>query len=220
MKRLFTLLFFLLFAQCLEVSFSQAHAAGKDKETRRVLDATASHIQKAGGLSIRFTATTLAGKAVQGSTSGTMDIMGKKFQMVTPEVRTWFDGGTQWTLQEGDDEVSMTEPTGTELQAINPYAFLDIYKHGFNYKMKQGTLSNGAKGYKIYLTADNARLEIREIYLEVDLQYNPVRVSMRQGKNQWVRIVVNSFKTGQKFPDTHFAFPRTQYPDLEIIDLR
>ena len=220
MKRLFTLLLILLFTQCLAVSFSQAHAAGKDKATRRVLDATAQHIQRAGGLSIRFTATTLAGKTVQGSTSGTMDIQGKMFQMVTPEMRTWFDGRTQWTLQEGDSEVTMTEPTGTELQAINPYAFLDIYKQGYNYKMKQGQLSNGQQGYKIFLTADNARLEIREMYLEVDSQYNPVRVSMRQGKSQWVRIVVNSFKTGQRFPNSHFTFPQTKYPGVEIIDLR
>lgn len=197
-----------------------AYAASKDKETRRVLDATAQHIQKSGGIALHFTATTLVGKASQGSTSGTMDIQGKKFQMTTPEVQTWFDGRTQWTLQTGDDEVSMTEPTGTELQAINPYAFLDIYKQGFNYKMKRGTLSNGKQGYKVFMTADNSKLEIREIFLEIDEQYSPARVSMRQGKNQWVRIVVNSFKTGQKFADEHFTFPKSKYPNAEIIDLR
>lgn len=192
----------------------------KDANTKKVLDATATHLSKAGGTSLNFTATTLLGKTPQGSVSGTMDIQGKKFAIKTPEMLSWFDGKTQWTMQTDDEEVSMTEPTGAELQAINPYAFLDIYKQGFNYKMKKGTLSNGKNGYKIFLNADNKKQEIREIYLEVDNQYNPVRVSMRQGKNQWIRIVVSSFKTGQKFADSHFTFPKSKYPYAEIIDLR
>ena len=197
-----------------------AMAGGKDKEARKVLDATASRINKAGGMAIQFTATSLTGKTPQGSTIGTMDIQGRKFTIQSTEMLTWFDGRTQWSMQTGDTEVNMTEPTGAELQALNPYAFISIYKQGFNYKMKSGTLSNGKNGYKITLTADNAKQEIREIFLEVDNQYNPVRVSMRQGKNQWVRIVVNHFVTGKKFPDSHFTFPKSQYPNAEIIDLR
>ena len=195
-------------------------AAGKDKDTRKFLDATAAHLNKCGGISLQFTVSTLFDKSVQDSTNGTMDVQGKKFQMHTPEMLTWFDGRTQWTKQMGDNEVTMTEPTGTELQAINPYAFIDIYKQGFNYKMKQGTLTNGKEGKKIYLTADNGKMEIREMYLEIDNQHNPIRISIRQGKNQWVRIVVNSFKTGQKFDPAHFTFPKDNYPNAEIIDLR
>ncbi|MBR4757205.1 MAG: hypothetical protein IK084_00195 [Bacteroidaceae bacterium] len=192
----------------------------KDTNTRKVLDATASHLNKAGGISLNFTATTLQGKTPQGTASGTMDIQGKKFTITMPEMQSWFDGKTQWTMLTDDDEVSISEPTGAELQAINPYAFIDIYKQGFNYKMKKGTLSNGKNGYKIFLNADNKKQEIREIYLEVDNQYNPVRVSMRQGKSQWVRIIVNSFRTGQKFDSDHFTFPKAKYPNAIIIDLR
>ena len=195
-------------------------AGTKDANTRKLLDTTAAHIQKAGGISLQFTATSLSGKEVQGTTTGRMDIMGKRFYMSTPDMQTWFDGRQQWSMQTGDNEVNLTEPTGTELQAINPYAFLSIYKRGFNYKMKKDTLSNGKQGYKVWLNADNARQEIREMFLEIDNQYNPVRVSIRQGKKQWVRLVVNSFKTGQKFADSHFTFPKAKYPQAEIIDLR
>ena len=216
MKRI-TLLLIFAFSHFLMFS---TYANGKDKETRKLLEATAAHLNKCGGISLQFTVTSLQGKTVQESTNGSMDIQGKKFQMQTPEVLTWFDGHTQWTMQTGDNEVNMTEPTGTELQAINPYAFIDIYKRGFNYKMKKGTLSNGKEGHKIFLTADNAKQEIREMFLEIDNEMNPVRVSMRQGKSQWVRIVVNSFKTGQTFDASHFVFPQDNYPNAEIIDLR
>ncbi len=216
MKRI-VLLLILFFSY---IVLPSAYSATKDKETRRVLDATAERLNKIGGISLQFTATTLLGKVSQGSTSGSMDLLGKKFMMKSPDIQTWFDGKTQWTMQTGDTEVSMTEPTGAELQAINPYAFLGIYRKGFNYHMKRATLSNGKSGYKIYMTADNAKQEIREIFLEIDLQYNPVRVSMRQGKKQWVRIVVNKFQTGKKFDANHFTFPKSKFPNAEIIDLR
>lgn len=201
------------------LSLLKASAAGKS-EARQVLEATEAHLNKVGGVCISFKATNLKGKTPQGSTMGTMDILGRKFTLKSTDIHTWFDGKIQWSLQTGDVEVAMTEPTGAELQAINPYAFLSIYKRGFKYKMKEGKLSNGKEGYKLFLTADNAKQEIREIYLEVDKQYNPVRISMRQGKDQWVRIVVTSFKGGQKFADSHFVFPQDKYPGVEIIDLR
>ena len=207
------------------LSFSQffiltTYAAGKDAETRKVLDATAERIRNAGGMSIQFTAMSLMGSVPQDQVSGTMDIMGKKFYMKTPDMQTWFDGKTQWSLQTGDIEVDMTEPTGTELQMMNPYAFINIYKRGFNYKMRRGKMVNGKEGYRITLTADNGKQDIREMFLEVDDHYNPVRVSIRQGKKQWVRLVVNRFTTGQTFADTHFTFPQSKYPNVEVIDLR
>ncbi|MDE7165883.1 MAG: hypothetical protein K2O17_02520 [Bacteroidaceae bacterium] len=211
------LLFLLSLSQ---VVLSTAHAAGKDRETRKVLDATAAKLNKAGGISLHFKATTLLDKVPQDSSEGAMDIMRKKFVITTPDMLSWFDGKTQWTMMKEDEEVTLTEPTGAELQAINPYVFLEIYKQGFNYKMTKGTLSNSSKGYKIFLTADNAKLEIREIFLEIDENYIPVRVSMRQGKSQWVRITISSFTTGKRFPDSHFTFPKDKYPQVEIIDLR
>ena len=212
MKKILFLLFFTL-------GFNVS-AATKDPAARKVLDATAAHLSKAGGMSIKFTATTLIGKQSQGSTSGTMNIQGQKFHLNSPDMLTWFNGKSQWSMIPGDDEVSLSEPTAAELQAMNPYAFLSLYKKGFNYKMKRGTLTNGKNGYKIFLTADNKKQDIREMYLEVDNAYNPVRVSIRQGKNNWTRIVINSFQQGKTFKDSEFEFPEKDNSLIEIIDLR
>ncbi|MCF0198068.1 MAG: hypothetical protein HUK02_01930 [Bacteroidaceae bacterium] len=194
--------------------------AGNKDDARKVLDATAAHLQQAGGMTLQFTATQLRGTAPVESQSGTLILQGKKFQMTTPEMLTWFDGKTQWTKLADDNEVNMTEPTDAELQAINPYLFLSVYKKGFKYKLANGELSNGQQGYKVYLTATSKKQEIQGIFLEVDQQYNPVRVSMRQGKDQWVRIVITSFKSGQHHADTRFKFPSKDFPTAQIIDLR
>ena len=190
------------------------------QKAQDILDKTAAKLKNSGGIEAVFEATAFKGTKETGSAGGTIKVKGNKFKIESNSLTTWFDGKTQWTMQEGDYEVSMTEPTGVELQTINPYAFLEIYKRGFNYRMKKGTLSNGSTGYKLFLTADNSKQDIREIFLEVDSRHNPVRVSIRQGKNQWVRIVVNSFRVSKSFADGHFTFPKAKYPNVEIIDLR
>ena len=205
---------------CLCISTLSLSAAGKDPEARKILDATANRLSSCGGIRAQFTATNLIGKQEQGSTTGTMCLLGKKFQMTTPDMLTWFDGKTQWSMQPGDNEVSMQEPTGAELQAMNPYACIGVYKKGFNYKKKEGQLINGKQGYKITLNAENKKQKVQEIYIEIDQDLNPVRVSLRQGKNNWTRLVITNFTTGHKYTDKDFTFPAKDYPKAEVIDLR
>ena len=200
---------------CFLITVAMISLATFSQSAVKVLDKAVKTIALKDGVKADFKMT-----GGMGSASGTIVIKGKKFHATTPQATICFDGKTQWTYLKNNDEVSVTNPNESQLQAINPYAFIDIYKQGFNYKMKKGTLSNGKNGYKIFLNADNKKQEIREIYLEVDNQYNPVRVSMRQGKSQWVRIVVNSFRTGKKFDSDHFTFPKAKYPNAVIIDLR
>jgi len=215
MKRTTVLLFFLLL-----ISNFAASAASKNADARKVLDATAAHLSKAGGMTIQFSATNYVGKQKQGTTSGSMHIKGKKFKLTSTDMLTWFNGKTQWSMIPNDVEVNMSEPSEAELQSMNPYAFISLYKKGFNYSMKKGKLLNGKEGYKLYLTADNKKQEIREIYLEVDYSYNPVRVSIRQGKNNWTRIVIKNFQQGLTFKDSEFEYPGKDNPLVEIIDLR
>jgi len=208
----------ILFTLCLAIIGAQA--ATKDPAARKILDATANHLNGAGGIKAAFTASSLQGKKIVGTTRGTILLKGKKFQLTTAEMLTWFDGKTQWSMQPGDSEVAMQEPTAQEQQAMNPYAFINIYKKGFNYKKREGKMINGKQGYKVTLTAENKKQRVQEIYLEIDKQYNPVRISIREGKNQWTRLVISSIQTGLKFADSQFVFPSKDYPKAEIIDLR
>lgn len=212
MKQILTII---LLTLCTIVS-----AGTKDPQAKKVLDTAANKVTNAGGIKAMFTVTSLVGKEVQGTTSGTMYMQGRKFQMTTPAIMTWFDGKTQWSMQQGDTEVSMTEPTNEELQDMNPYAFINIYKKGYDYKMSKGTLINGTQGYKITLTAENPKKEIKKILVEIDQKYNPVRVSALRGKNTWTRLVITDFSTGHKLNDADFRFPSKDYPKARVIDLR
>ena len=49
---------------------------------------------------------------VSESLDGTVDIKGDKFVLKTPDMITWFDGTTQWSFVERNEEVNVSTPTG------------------------------------------------------------------------------------------------------------
>ena len=49
------------------------------------------------------------------SNSGTFILKANKFVLEMDETKAWFDGKTQWAYMEQNNEVSITEPTDTEL---------------------------------------------------------------------------------------------------------
>lgn len=194
--------------------------AKKDKNARKELDTMSAKLTSCGGIKAQFTATAFIGTDPQGRQTGTFLTDGKRFQMHTSEVTTWFDGTTQWSYFKSTDEVNVANPTQSELQALNPYAFLSIYKKGFDYTI-QNTTYQGKTVNEIRLTAEKKNADIQRIILTVDkTTHLPLCVRILQGKNNWTRININSFVSGQKYGSDTFKFNKAKYPKAEIIDLR
>ena len=93
---------------------------------KSVLDKAAANISVKSGVQASFK---MSGS--MGTTSGTIAVKGKKFHATTPQAIVWFDGKTQWTYMKNNDEVNVTTPTEAQLQAINPYNFINLYKNGY-----------------------------------------------------------------------------------------
>lgn len=177
---------------------------------KQVLDKTAATLSNKGGISANFT---MSSKQY-GNISGSITVKGRKFHASTPVATIWFDGKTQWTYMKKNDEVNVSTPNEAQLQAINPYNFIHLYKSGFSYTMTaQGT------GYVVHLTATGAKNGIQEMYITVDKKsYVPSQVKMRQGK-AWSTIDISGF-TKSNAGDAVFRFNPKDYPQAEIIDLR
>ncbi len=177
---------------------------------KQVLDKTASVLSNKGGVTANFSIT---GKNI-GTTSGKISVKGRMFQATTPQAMVWFNGKTQWTYMKSQQEVNVSNPTEAELQAINPYNFINIYKKGYSYTMK--TVS---AGYEVHLKATDAKRQIQEMYITVNKStYAPSQVKMRQGK-KWTTINVSSLKKAN-LSNSVFTFPSKDYPNAEVIDLR
>lgn len=179
------------------------------QSAKNVLDKAAAVVSNKSGVKANFTV-----KSGQyGSTSGTIAVKGKKFTATTPMATTWFDGKTQWTYMKKNNEVNVSNPTEAELQSLNPYNFINMYRSGYKYSM-----TTQANQYTVHLTATKKR-QVTQMYIVVDKQsYRPTKVSMLQGK-KWTSITISNFSKAT-LSDATFKFNAKDFPKAEIIDLR
>ena len=175
-----------------------------------ILDKAASAYEDSNGLTAYFTMQTRSDvQKVSESFDGTIDIKGDKFVLKTPDMITWFDGTTQWSFVERNEEVNVSTPTGEELQATNPTLLLRSYEKGFTAKYKGESTSPSGKA------AHDIELVPKKKFSGLPAS---IAVFSKNGISSTIRI--SKMKTGVNQPDSYFVFNEKDYPDAEIIDLR
>ena len=190
-------------------TFQSSLFTANAQSAKSVLDKAAASVTVASGVKANFRMNTTTG-----NTSGTIAIKGKKFYATTPQAKIWFDGKTQWTYLKNNDEVNVSNPTEAQLQAINPYNFINLYKNGYTY-----TMNTAGTNYVIHLTSNSADRKIKELFITVNKKsYKPMQVKMLQGK-KWTTFDITSIKK-EKIADSQFRFNSKDFPKAEIIDLR
>ena len=212
MKRII-LLFFLHFfiASFLHFSFAQ--------DAMKVLDIAADRIQKAGNVKIEYKASIFAGATEKASTTGTMWLQESKMKLEADEITTWYDGKTRWCFVPNTNEVNIDEPSKKEMAAMNPYTFMNIYKKGFKMSVKE-TVLRGDAVYEVYLKAKYAKMDVKEVYVDIrKSDYQPLCIRVRED-NDWQRVSVLSFEGNLNLSDDFFVFPEKDYPDVLKNDMR
>ena len=180
------------------------------ESAKRILDKAAATVSNPGGVQAHFQ---MISKQF-GSTEGDIAVKGRKFHATTPDATIWFDGKTQWTYMKGNDEVNISNPTEAQLQAINPYNFINFYKKGYKLEAKKVD-----HFYEVHLIPTDKNRKIQEMYIVVDeTSYHPTHVKMKQ-KDKWSTIVISRLKTAS-LSDDLFKFNSKDFPQAEIIDLR
>lgn len=209
MKKIFTLLFIFL------ATASINHA----QNATDILNKTSQKLSTCGGIDANFEATTYSGSNVSGTSTGQINIKGGKFKITSHQMTVWFDGKSQWAMFNGAGEVNVTEPTAEELQSINPYTFVNLYKKGYKHALSH-TNYNGKKCYEVLLRAQSKAQDIQEMRIVIDpANLLPYSIRIKQGGN-WTRIRVKQIKVGQAWSDDHFRFDTAGHPDIEVVDLR
>lgn len=187
-----------------------------------VLDKAASIYEESNGLTVYFTMSLRSEKQqVSEGFDGVINIKGGKFVLKTPDMVVWFDGKSQWTYLEKNEEVSVTTPNEEEVQMVNPTMFLRSYKKGFKVAYKgESTAFNGKTCLDIELTPKK-KSDIDVIILQIEKKSNipaSITIETKQGICSTIRI--GQMKTGVNQPDSYFVFDEKEYPNVEIVDLR
>ncbi|MDR0961890.1 MAG: hypothetical protein LBM62_04950 [Mediterranea sp.] len=170
---------------------------------RKVLDRTAETLRREAPLAVEMNV-------------GSFLLKGDKFVLDMGDTQTWFDGRTQWTYVAANNEVTVITPTPQELQGINPYSWLSLYKQG--YKL---TLTTLPRSYEVLMQSTDPRNDLKQIRLSIDRgSYLPQSIHTTLGSGETFLITVKKCRTRQSLPDTRFVFDKKAYPDVEVIDLR
>lgn len=153
--------------------------------------------------------------------SGTLYVKSKtnKFKVVLPSQELISDGKSQWTYLKDDKEVQVSEIDNSD-NALNPAKIFTMYEKGFKY-----IYTGEAKvGNKIYQNIELAPLLARsfsKIKLKIDKQNKQIASFNVYDKNGNIyTYTVKTFTPNVKVSDSIFTFNSSQYPGVEVVDLR
>lgn len=192
------------------------------QNARAILDKAAAAYTKAGGLTASFTLDSkeIKTKSIY-SIDGTISMKGDRFKIDIPDATTWFDGKTQWVYMKGTDEVNITEPTGEELQGISPSSIFSIYKQGFDLLYKGEKKVAGIALFEVELISQNKSSNFTKIIVQIDKTTNLFHQIILFDKSGYEnKLSIRKMKTNINLLDKTFIFNKSEYPDVEIIDLR
>jgi outer membrane lipoprotein-sorting protein len=186
-----------------------------------VLQKAVAAVEKSNGIEATFTLTATKNAATVGTSSGTIILSGEKFRLQTPDATTWFDGKTQWSYQKKSDEVTITTPTAKELETINPYRLLSLYKNGYTSKLLSTTTYKGKAVNTVELTATDKKRSFTKVTIYISKSTNlPLFISVTLRDATRNDIAVASCKTNTAPAASTFTFSKKSYPKAEVIDLR
>ncbi|MGN0221684.1 MAG: LolA-like putative outer membrane lipoprotein chaperone [Prevotella sp.] len=180
------------------------------QDTKKILDKAASAVNQKSGMKASFS---ISGGTYNG-TSGTIAIKGRKFQITTPQMIIWFNGSELWSYVKSNEEVSVTHPNDAQLNRINPYSFITMYRSGY-------TLSHEKKGgnYIAHLQAQSKNSRIQEVYITINETTCLPSVVRLCEKGVWSTIQLSKIQS-VKLADSVFQFNAKEHPNAEVIDLR
>ncbi len=195
----------------------------KDGKAKELLDKASDKYKEAGGISAGFSLNVKNPQTKAGeSFEGTILMKGEKFYLSTPDADTWFNGKTQWVYLKDAQEVNISEPSGRDIQMMNPAAIFTLYKVNSNYKyLGEKKDVKGRSVYEVELIPTNQNEEISKIVLQINkMDYFPVMFRITNKNKMESTVYISKYQLGQTYADAIFSFDKKKYPKAEIIDLR
>ena len=183
---------------------------------KQLLEKTSLLLESDTGAKIKFNTEFVLG-ADEGETQGVVWMKGDQFVIETEQMKTWFDGLTQWSLIYEMEEVNIIEPTESELLDLNPYWILKTYRKG--YSIKLGGAKEGLN--EIVLTAQKKSMDLQTIHLWINPTNGaPKYIEVHRKDKSLNKIKVLDLKLNEQLTSDMFKFNAKDYPTVEEIDLR
>lgn len=180
-----------------------------------ILQRCAAKLTQAPSVSAEFSIRNSDGEDISGKV-----VMAREcFRLSSPVLNIWFDGHTQWAALSATREVNVTEPTGEELLASNPFAIITSYASRYNARLLPAQQASSLR--RIELTPNATGGDIRKAVITIDTTtYWPVKAVITMASGSSLETIIKNCSTGVKLAAATFVYKKDDLPGYELVDLR
>lgn len=203
-------------------ALAQTSPTKSDPEAKRLLDAVSAKFKTYAAPQATFTykVENAQGKALS-TKKGTVTMKGNKFRVSMDGAEIYSDGKTVWNYDKSANEVTVNNVAEGGAGMTPQKMFSNFYDKDFYYKLN-GTKTEGGKTLsEIELTPTDKTRPYHKVYVLVDKGGNSIysaRFLEKSGGRY--SYTINSLKPSSTIADADFAFNKSKYPGVEVVDLR
>jgi len=192
-----------------------------DNDARQVLDAMSAKYKKIPAYSADITYSLVnETDGINEEFKGKITVKGEKYRLELDEQVVINDGTTFWTYLPDVNEVNIDNYNPDE-DEISPSKIYDAYKSGYKYVYTGEETIGGRKHAVIDLVPDDREAQYFKIKLFVDKgDYSLSRWTMFDKSGNQYNYTIQNFNPNINPAPSFFEFDESEYPDVEIIDLR
>lgn len=207
-------IFIALFGLCATPLFAQ-----QDPLARAALEKTVA-MMKSSAVKIVFSTTVESAGKKRSNFSGTLVIMGNKFNVSMNGTESYFDGKTQWVFSPENNEVTISTISPKDQKQMNPLSVLSQYS-GKNTKIlfnREGKVAPNQIAIDLFPTAKSAN-EFR-ILVKLNKQTNALQsIQLFDRDGSKTGVIIKSFRKISADNKT-FTFDVKAHPKVSVNDLR
>lgn len=207
MKKITLFLFF-----CLSIFHSGSGFSQNSISASQVLEKVVNAITSGKGVEADFTVNN-SGYSGRGSIKSS----GTKFNVKMPDVEVWYNGKDMYTYNAGSGETTIVYPSDEELAETNPLEYVTNAQKKYNV-----TFSTVKKEGKYVLELiPKSKGEVKRITLTIrKSDFKPDKIVVEPSSGNPISADISSFKNGVTLANSIFEYPKSKYPNVEIVDLR
>ena len=196
---------------------SIVNAQSAEKKAISLLDEVTAKMKAYKTMKLEFSYSMInKSQKINESFKGSLLSKGDKFKLNISGQQIFCDGKTTWTYQKDANEVSISEVSGDD-DATTPTKFMTTY--GNNYKSK--LISDKGNLQVIEMSPVKGRKKLSKVDLTLDKETKQVKSMQVFDKNGAVFTYnIESFITNQPIADNEFIFKASNYPKVEVVDMR
>lgn len=216
MKRI-VLVFMIVILSGLNVVNAQFDAASK-----KVLDKVSANYQSFNTLVADVSLKVENPNQKSNTNSGKLSLerMSGKFKIDLGDQEIICDGTTQWTVLKDQGEVQVSD-ADKDNNSLNPATIFTFYKNGYNGSLTGTSKVDNKVLDNVTLIPIDAKQNVSKINLRIDRATNLIYDATVFDKNGGkFTYTIKELSVNRAIPYSLFIFNRSNYPNMEIVDLR